>query len=61
MKPKSERKMTPRKEKETDWWDEISAEEKSDIKEGLAQADRGQLVPHHKVMRYFQSVTQLEA
>lgn len=33
-----------------DWWDEISAEERSDIEEGLAQADRGETVPHEEVM-----------
>ena len=27
-----------------DWWDEISAEERAEIEEGLAQADRGEVV-----------------
>ena len=39
-----------KKSKEVDWWDEISAEEKVDIDEGLAQADRGEVVPHKEVM-----------
>ena len=39
-----------KKSKETDWWDEISLEEKAEIEEGLAQADRGELVPHKQVM-----------
>lgn len=26
-----------------DWWDEISAEEKAEVEEGLTQADRGEL------------------
>jgi predicted transcriptional regulator len=33
-----------------DWWDEISDEEKSDIEEGLAQADRREVVSHEEVM-----------
>jgi predicted transcriptional regulator len=38
-----------KKSKETDWWDEISAEEKSEIEEGLAQADKGELISHEEV------------
>ena len=36
--------------KEQDWWDEISTEEQAEIEEGLAQADRGELIPHEEVM-----------
>ena len=39
-----------KKSKEVDWWDEISAEEKVDVDEGLAQSDRGEVVPHKEVM-----------
>ena len=39
-----------KKEKEKDWWDHLSAEEKAEIEEGLAQADRGELLPHKEVM-----------
>lgn len=39
-----------KKEQEKDWWDQISKEEKAEIEEGLKQADRGELVPHGKVM-----------
>jgi predicted transcriptional regulator len=52
-KPSTIKKLVALKEKEIDWWDEISMEEKSDIEEGLAQADRGQVVPHHKVMERY--------
>ncbi len=44
------RKLVALKEKEKDWWAEISNGEKNEIKKGLAQADQGQVVPHHKVM-----------
>lgn len=36
--------------KEADWWDRISAEEKAEIEEGFAEADRGELTPHDEVM-----------
>ncbi|MEQ9425386.1 MAG: hypothetical protein RJQ09_13265 [Cyclobacteriaceae bacterium] len=42
--------ITLKKAKEEDWWDTISAEEREEIEEGLAQADRGELVPHEEVM-----------
>jgi hypothetical protein len=42
--------ITLKKEQEKDWWDEISIDEKSEIEEGLAQADRGEVVPHKDVM-----------
>lgn len=40
-----------KKEKGTDWWDEISEEERKSIEQGLAEADRGELIPHEEVMR----------
>ncbi|MEQ8906159.1 hypothetical protein [Ekhidna sp.] len=39
-----------KKKKEVDWWDEISAEERKEIEEGLRQADNGELIPHEEVM-----------
>ena len=42
--------LTLKKEQEKDWWDLLSIEEKSEIEEGLAQADRGEVVPHKEVM-----------
>jgi len=40
-----------KKEKGADWWDEISDAEKEAIEEGLAEADRGELIPHEEVMK----------
>jgi predicted transcriptional regulator len=42
--------ITLKKSKEADWWDEISAGERNEIQEGIAQADRGEVVPHGEVM-----------
>ena len=39
-----------KREQENDWWDQPSKEEKAEIEEGLAQADRGEVVPHKEVM-----------
>ncbi|WP_162340438.1 hypothetical protein [Cyclobacterium salsum] len=45
--------ITLKKRKEVDWWDGISAEERSEIEEGLAQADRGEVVPHEEAMEKY--------
>lgn len=36
--------------KKTNWWDEISEEERRSIEQGIAKADRGELIPHEEVM-----------
>lgn len=33
----------------SDWWDEISDEERAQIQEGINQADRGELISHQEV------------
>lgn len=40
-----------KKEKSSDWWEEISLEEKKAIEKGLAEADKGELIPHDEVMK----------
>ena len=40
-------------EKEKDWWDELSEEERAEIEEGLAQAERGDVIPHDEVMNKY--------
>lgn len=35
---------------QTDWWDTISDEERAEIEQGLAEADRGEVIPHEEVM-----------
>ena len=42
-----------KKQKELDWWDEINQEERSEIVEGLSQADRGELTSHKEVMEKY--------
>ena len=42
-----------RKEKETDWWDSISADEKAEIEEGMSQADSGEVTSHSQVMEKY--------
>ena len=36
--------------KQADWWNTISEEERKEIMQGLAEADRGELIPHDEVM-----------
>jgi hypothetical protein len=38
-------------EGEADWWDELSDEERASIQEGLDQLNRGEGIPHEKVMK----------
>lgn len=40
-----------KKEDESDWWDEIGESERNAIDEGIAEADRGELIPHKDVMK----------
>lgn len=37
----------------SDWWDEIGSEEKSEIEEGLIQADQGEVAPHSQIRQKF--------
>lgn len=38
---------------QTDWWDTISDEERAEIEQGLAEADRGEVIPHEEVMEKY--------
>ena len=37
--------------KRTDWWDEISSEQRKAINKGLKQLDKGEGIPHEEVMK----------
>lgn len=39
--------------RESDWWDELSSDEKAEIELGLKQAERGDTTPHDVVMSKF--------
>ncbi|MBS1500492.1 MAG: hypothetical protein JST32_00420 [Bacteroidetes bacterium] len=43
-----------KQKQQADWWDEIDEEERGEILEVLAQADRGEVVPHEEVMAKYQ-------
>jgi predicted transcriptional regulator len=36
-----------------DWFDEINADQQRDVLEGIAEADRGETVPHSEVVKLF--------
>lgn len=40
-------------DRKTDWFDELSKEQQIDVMEGLAEADRGELIPHAEVVKLF--------
>lgn len=37
----------------TDWWDTISGEERAEIEQGLAEADKGEVISHEEVMEKY--------
>jgi len=43
-----------KQEQQVDWWEEIDAEERAEIEEGLAQADNGEVLSHEEVMAKYQ-------
>ena len=40
-----------KKEKGADWWDQLGEDLKAELEESLAEADRGELIPHEEVMK----------
>jgi len=40
-----------KKEKSSDWWNEISEGERKSIERGILEADNGELIPHDEVMK----------
>ena len=42
--------LSGKAEKQIDWWETISDEERVEIEQGLAEADRGEVIPHEEVM-----------
>lgn len=40
-------------EEQVDWWDDMDEEERKEVETGLAQADKGELTSHDKVMNRF--------
>jgi hypothetical protein len=39
--------------RKSDWFDELNKEQQKDVLEGIAQADRGETVPHAEVVKLF--------
>ena len=45
-----ERFIALKNQQQGDWWNDISEDERMEIDEGLAQADRGEVLSHEEVM-----------
>lgn len=39
--------------KQADWWEKLSLEEQNEIKKGLDQAKKGEVISHEEVMHQF--------
>ena len=46
-------KIKALRNEKSDWWDDISLEEKAEIEEGLLQADKGELKPHSEIRKKY--------
>jgi len=40
-------------DRKADWFDELSEDQQKDVLESLAEADRGETVPHSEVVKLF--------
>ena len=49
-----ERFIALKNEQQQDWWDAITEDERAEIDEGLAQADRGEIFSHEEVMAKYE-------
>lgn len=47
-------KMLKEHQKQTDWWDEITEEEKASIEKGLEDIKAGRVIPHDKVKKEYE-------
>ena len=45
-----ERFIALKNQQQGDWWNDITEDERMEIDEGLAQADRGEVLSHEEVM-----------
>lgn len=46
-------KLESLRDEKQDWWNTISDEERAQIEEGLSQANKGEVIPHDKVMEKY--------
>jgi predicted transcriptional regulator len=46
--------LSKQEAKTEDWWDVISEEERQEIQQGLAEIERGEVIPHEEVMAKYQ-------
>lgn len=40
-------------DRKTDWFDELTGDQQKDVLEGIAEADRGETVPHSEAVKLF--------
>jgi predicted transcriptional regulator len=43
--------LSGKADRESDWWDTISEEEREEIEQGLREADKGEVTPHEEVIK----------
>jgi len=45
--------LSGKADRESDWWDTISEEEREEIEQGLREADKGEVTPHEEVIKKY--------
>jgi hypothetical protein len=40
-------------DKDSDWWPEISKEHQAAVKEAIAEADKGEVIPHQEMVKKY--------
>jgi predicted transcriptional regulator len=45
--------LSEKTSEEVDWWDKISDEERDEIKQGLTEAENGDVITHDEVMKKY--------
>lgn len=45
--------LSGKADRESDWWDTISEEEREEIEQGLKEADKGEVTPHEEVIKKY--------
>ncbi len=46
-------KLSSSKIKKADWWDELTKEQKAEIEASIAEANRGEFIPHEDVLKKY--------
>lgn len=47
------KKISSSKVRDADWWDELTEDQKAEIEASIAEANRGEFIPHEDVLKKY--------